>query len=184
MKMTLHFSMALALAATCLLQANLSAQEKKGKETVVNDELKTTDLKDKVRTTSYCKTYTFKMIEGRSYQIDLNSVWDNYLRLEDPKGDQVAEDDDGGGFPNARIVYRAPKTGDYTIICTSFTPGATGKYTLTVKDLTGGAEPKEEKKDKLRPAPGQSSFQSNDGAMPFVSAGTCRVDFSARARED
>jgi hypothetical protein len=123
------------------------------------------DQKDKARTGSVCKTYTYKMIEGRSYQIDMKSKEiDSYLRLENPEGVQVAFDDDSGGFPDARIIYRAPKTGDYTIICTTYATGSTGKFTLVVKDSdiarAAPSQPKElsgeltanDPKDKVRNA--------------------------------
>ena len=45
-------------------------------------------------------------------------------RPEDSRGEQLAEDDDSGGFLDARITYR--------IIATSYEPGKTGAYTLTV----------------------------------------------------
>lgn len=160
MKTLLRLAPALLLTTVCVLQPHLWAGDKKdpdkkpepAKEVIVKDQLINADLKDKVRTGSYCKTYTYKMIEGRNYQIDMKSTdFDSYLRLENPEGVQVAFDDDSGGFPDARIIYRAPKTGDYTIICTTFGAGSTGKYTLIVKDLTGGAVPKDkdEKKDKI-----------------------------------
>src|SRR5262249_54050733 len=49
---------------------------------------------------------------GRRHCINLTSDWDNFLRLEDAKSVPLAEDDDGGGFPNARIVFTptAPTT--------------------------------------------------------------------------
>lgn len=121
-----------------LLLGGACAQGKKDdrKDIVVEGELINADLKDKVRTDCYCKTYTIKMTEGRTYQIDMKSkVLDSYLRLEDSDGKQLAEDDDSGGNLDARIVFRAPKTGDYEIIATTFDK-ALGKYTLTVKDTT------------------------------------------------
>lgn len=139
----LQFGALLTLAALCLLHANLNAGEKKDKDkdrkpedVTVNDTLTNKELKDKVRTGCFCKTYTFKMVEGKSYQLDMKSKeFDSYLRLENPDGQQVAADDDGGGYPDARIIYKAPKTGDYTIICTTFGNGSTGKYTLFVKEM-------------------------------------------------
>ena len=144
MKLRIALASLFVLGST-LAPISLHAGDKKdpqkkeeNKETVVNDELTNADLKDKVRTECFCKTYVFKMTEGKNYQIDMVSVWDNYLRLENAAGEQVAADDDGGGFPNARIIYRAPKTGDYTIIATTFSGGTTGKFTLTVKEVAGG----------------------------------------------
>lgn len=144
--MKLHWILVLLLsiATAGVFHAGLAAEDKKqpekkveaAKEVVVNGELTNADLKDKVLTESFCKTYTYKMIEGRSYQIDLKSrAFDAYLRLENPKGEQVAVDDDSGGLLDSRIIYRAPKTGDYTICAMSLGGGSTGKFVLTVKDL-------------------------------------------------
>ncbi len=186
MKNILHLVLASLMIAGCLLQAQLWAGDKKEpekksdppKEVVVKDQLMNSDLKDKVRTGSYCKTYTYKMIEGRNYQLDMRSTeLDSYLRLENPDGVQVAYDDDGGGFPNARIIYRAPKTGDYTIICTTFGQGSTGKYILTVKDLTGGPLPKEEKKDKIGQGP-----RLGDAGMPLSSCHSSTESLLGRER--
>jgi hypothetical protein len=159
-----------------MLQTPIWAGDKKEtpKEISVDGELINADLKDKVRTQMYCKTYTFKMIEGRNYQLDMRSnVFDSYLRLENPDGVQVAFDDDSGGFPHARIVYRVPKTGDYTIICTTFSAGATGKYNLIVKDLTGGPAPKE----KILPrAPEKSSLPNGSRETQLAGANSERVE--------
>ena len=168
MRIVLRLSLCLAFAAACLLQSGLVAGEKKKdkqpekkkkeavKDVTVNGELTNTDVKDKVRTDSYCKSYTYQMVEGRTYQIDMKAspVFDAYLRLEDAGGKEVAEDDDSGGDLDARIIYKAPKTGDYTVICTTFSADDTGKFVLTVKDVTAGdANPP--KKEKLRPLPPQ-----------------------------
>src|SRR5262249_40119773 len=129
MKYLARLCVFLLLTLCFVLQVRTWAGDKKDppKEVVVKDQLTNTDLKDRVRTNMYCKTYTYKMTEGKTYQIDMISTeFDSYLRLENPNGDQIAEDDDSGGFPNARIIIRAPKTGDYTIICTTYALGATG----------------------------------------------------------
>ncbi|MSU80244.1 MAG: redoxin domain-containing protein [Gemmataceae bacterium] len=126
------------------------------KEIVINGKLTNADLKDKVRTDSFAKTFTYRMVENQRYQIDMVSTeFDSYLRLENPAGDNVAQDDDGGGFPNARMIYVAPKNGDYTIVCTSFGGGDAGKFTLIVRDLAGGApvKPNLDKKADFKDAP-------------------------------
>jgi hypothetical protein len=151
--MRMHWTLALAVAAVAglMLQVNLGADDKNvnepekkkveaGKDLIVNGELTDKDDKDKVRTQSYCKTYTYKMVKGRTYQIDMKSKdLDSYLRLENPKGEQVAEDDDSGGFPDARIIHKAEETGDFKICATTFGGGATGKFTLTAKDRDAAA---------------------------------------------
>jgi hypothetical protein len=133
------FAMAAAIAV--LAQANVGAGDKKKvaqKDVTINAELNNGDVKDKVRTNSFCKTYTYKMVAGHKYQIDMVSKeFDTYLRLEDPKGMEVAVDDDGGGDLNARIIYKATETGDFTICATTFAPGGKGKFTLMVKEFGG-----------------------------------------------
>ena len=107
------------------------------KEVVINSELINADIKDKVLTQSFSKTYVYKMTQGHTYQIDMiTRNFDAFLRLEDPKGTQVAADDDSGGMLNSRIVYKPAVTGDFTICAMSLGGGSTGKFTLIVKDVT------------------------------------------------
>lgn len=96
----------------------------------VNGVLDRNDPMDAVRR-HRCKVYEVQMKAGRTYTIDLNSQWDNYLRLENEKQQQLAADDDSGGFPNARIIFRAQADGIYRVITTSFA-GAVGNFTLTI----------------------------------------------------
>jgi len=78
---------------------------------------------------------------------------DPFRRLLNPDGKQVAADDDGGGFPNARITYKADQDGTYKIIATTFMPGKTGaetgKFTLTVNEASAA----DEKLSKIRNFP-------------------------------
>jgi hypothetical protein len=117
------------------------------------DSLNNKDPLDSVQKESHAKQYTFRMKAGHTYTLDLLSAdkggmnLDTFLRLENPEGKQIAEDDDGGGFPHSRIVYKAVKEGDYRVIATSFSPNQTGAYTLKIFDadfvdalVTGKAE--------------------------------------------
>ena len=89
---------------------------------------------------SYFKAYAFRMHAGHTYTLDLISgdkkgtKLDTFLRLETPDGKLIAEDDDSGGFPNARIIHKALKDADYRLVATSFEPGQTGAFTLKVYD--------------------------------------------------
>jgi predicted Zn finger-like uncharacterized protein len=105
----------------------------------VNEQLTVTDPFDRVRLQSRAKTYMVNLTAGKTYQIDMTSnVIDPYLRLENPGGQEVAHDDDSGGFPNARIIYSCPQTGAYRIIATTFAAGGTGAptgpFTLKVQE--------------------------------------------------
>jgi thiol-disulfide isomerase/thioredoxin len=121
------------------------AAKDSGKGLKIKAELTADDPMDTIRKGSHAKTYEYKMEAGKAYQIDMVSLVDNpnkfdpYLRLEDASGKRLAEDDDGGGFPNARITFMPRKTGTYKIIATTFQPGMTGKYVLTVAPATAAA---------------------------------------------
>jgi predicted Zn finger-like uncharacterized protein len=82
-----------------------------------------------------CKLYQIELQAGRNYTIDMESrEFDAYLRLEDPNGGQVAEDDDSGGNLNARIMYTPPRTGLYVVVATSYHVQVRGQYRLTVRE--------------------------------------------------
>ena len=105
----------------------------------VDGQLTNDDPKDRIRKGSVHKVHTVKMLAGKSYTIDLVSRdFDAYLRLEDSAGTNLAEDDDSGGFPDARIVFQAPKDDTYRIIATTY-DRKVGRYTLTVKEGKGPA---------------------------------------------
>jgi hypothetical protein len=83
------------------------------------------------------KPFQIAFQQGKTYVIDLRSgEMDSYLWLYDPQGIRIAQDDDGGGFPDARIRITAAQTGNYLIAATMFgglrPEGAV--FTLTVRE--------------------------------------------------
>lgn len=65
-------------------------------------------------------------------RIDLESdAFDAFLVLKDSDGNILATNDDGGGGLNSRIDH-ALAAGTYEIVASSFSPGQTGTYQLTV----------------------------------------------------
>ena len=113
--------------------------------------------KDKVKMECPSKLYTLECVAGRTYTIFMRSdEFDAFLRLEDPNGKTIKEDDDSGEGTNktdARIIFKADKAGTYNIAATSFGPGAKGKYTILVLHDGVGADQDIkyllDKKDKL-----------------------------------
>jgi hypothetical protein len=92
------------------------------------------DPPNRFRQNSRERSYSYRMRAGTVYTIRMTANspgFDPYLRLENPFGQVVHEDDDGDGFPNARITYVCPQDGSYRIIATSF-GGTLGNYTVTV----------------------------------------------------
>lgn len=81
---------------------------------------------------SRMKTFPIELTAGKSYAITMNSdVFDCYLRLLDPTGKIVAEDDDSGGGLNSRIDFVAKVSGQFKIVATSF-DGGMGAFRLQV----------------------------------------------------
>jgi predicted Zn finger-like uncharacterized protein len=80
------------------------------------------------------KLYNVRLEAGKTYQIDMMSKnLDSYLWLYDDAKTLVRFDDDGGGFPNARIFLIANRTGTYHLIATSFGIREIGEFTLTIR---------------------------------------------------
>lgn len=76
-----------------------------------------------------------------TYDIGLTSTGFNaYLSLMDAGGAMLAEDDDGGGDRNAKILYTPNRNGDLWILAMSALPGETGAYAVS---LTGEAPTRE-----------------------------------------
>ena len=78
----------------------------------VSDRLTGSDKADPAKKGAFVKTHEFKMQEGATYTIDLESdEFDAFLRLEDAEGEKLKEDDDKQpGFLNACIIF-APTEG-------------------------------------------------------------------------
>ncbi len=100
--------------------------------------LTSSDPPDPVRKDCRHHVYTWALDAGKTYWIDVASTdFDAYLRLEDAKGQRLAEDDDSGGGFDARLVFSPSRSGPYRVIVTTFGPGQTGAYSLKVRQ--GGA---------------------------------------------
>jgi len=130
------FSLGLAaVAGLCLLLAPQAVRSQGDKDFKVEGKLSNDDPKDKLLKKSPSKAYDYKMKSGTIYVIDLKSkAFDAVLRLEDPKGKQVAINDDAPGEKtlDSRIVYKAPAEGTYKIVATSLDSKA-GDFVLTVR---------------------------------------------------
>ena len=95
-----------ATAALAQIRANANL-----KEFQVQGVLTAGDPFDRVRGNCYHVVHTYPMKAKQRYTINLNSSWDNYLRLENAQGRELAQDDDSGGNLNARIIFVAPEDG-------------------------------------------------------------------------
>jgi hypothetical protein len=105
----------------------------------VEGKLSPDDPKDSRMQDSFQKTYLLRMVPGSVYTIEMFSPdakqLDPYLRLEDSKHAELAEDDDGAGKHDARIVFRPLHEDEYRIIATTYGPHQAGPYRLVVRRL-------------------------------------------------
>ncbi len=131
---TLSLGVSLVFFLVLGSSTELRAQVPKNKTLLnVTDDITVKDSLDRVLRNSYCKTYTVKMMPGNTYVIDhMSSNFDCYLRLEDERGNNLAQDDDGGQGLNSRIVFTPRAQGTYRVIATTLGGRQVGRFTLTV----------------------------------------------------
>ncbi|MBI2804315.1 MAG: redoxin domain-containing protein [Planctomycetes bacterium] len=126
-----------AMTAAFSNAGGVAQKKQKDKDIMVKGILTKDDVKDPQRG-GPSQIHVVKLQKGKTYTIDMvSSQMDSYLRLQDAKGKQLAEDDDSGGGLNARIQFSCTADGDYRIVTTTFAANAMGAFTLTVK--TAGA---------------------------------------------
>ncbi|WP_374513591.1 pre-peptidase C-terminal domain-containing protein [Brevundimonas sp.] len=83
--------------------------------------------------------WTFPVRRGQTYEVSLTStVFDPYLLVRGPGGLQEDNDDDPAarGSRDSRIRFTAPADGEVEVGATSYAPGETGGYRLTL--VSGG----------------------------------------------
>ena len=87
---------------------------------------------DQLNSGEFTDSYTFIGQRGQRVAIDaVSDEFDTYLMLSPPTGDQM-DNDDGPEGVNARLNEVLAEDGEYTVQVTSFAPGETGRYTLSV----------------------------------------------------
>jgi pimeloyl-ACP methyl ester carboxylesterase len=107
----------------------------------ISGSLSASDGRSVARGDSYfADRYTLTGSAGQQIAISMvSSDFDTYLYLLRADNTVLASDNDGGGGRNSRIpagsgFFTLPATGTYIIEATSFSPNATGTYTLVVTD--------------------------------------------------
>ena len=81
--------------------------------------------------------YTFRGQQGDAVTISLNSwTFNAYLSLLDASGNEIAWDDDSGGYPDALLgPVMLPQTGDYQIRASSNESEPRGTFTLRLEKV-------------------------------------------------
>lgn len=82
---------------------------------------------------------------GETITLDMrSSEFDPFLTLYSVGSQtttRVAQDDNGGGGLNSRIVYRIPADGEYVVRAERRQPGRSGSYTLSLSSSAGASRP-------------------------------------------
>lgn len=84
---------------------------------------------------SYADFYTFDGLQGEQIDLRMAGYFDSYLGVANESGTWVIEDDDGGGYPHARITATLPESGTYIVLANSAFADEFGDYNLS---LSGG----------------------------------------------
>lgn len=105
------------------------------------DKLAATDPLDVGREKpGFSKTFDLRMSPAAVYTLDMTGgdrkkPFDPFLRIEGSDRKKLAEDDDGGGTQNARIVFRPRREDTFRIFATTCDPDQTGDFKLSVRQF-------------------------------------------------
>jgi serine/threonine protein kinase/Flp pilus assembly protein TadD len=111
---------------------------------VLTGALTATDPKDTFPLTSksHHKVHVVSLEGGQPYLIDLQGKFDTFLRVEDAQRKPLLFNDDVRADDlSSRLVFLPPEKGDYRIVVTSYQPGVTGPYTLTIREAVAVGRP-------------------------------------------
>lgn len=98
---------------------------------------------DTLQSGEYTDTWTLRVRAGETYEVTLSaSAFDPYLLVRGPGGLSEDNDDDPSarGSRDSRIRFTAPAAGEVEIDATSYEPGETGAYRLTLRAVGGGSD--------------------------------------------
>jgi S1-C subfamily serine protease len=123
----------------------------------INQQLTTTDPhgeKSKPGANVPYKLIAQRLEGGKTYVIEMTKPTgtglDPYLRLETKQGTVLAEDDDGAGEQNSRIVFTPTSTDDYNIYATTLEANQYGPFSFSIAEIVRAPTPAKEKSGKSK----------------------------------
>jgi tetratricopeptide (TPR) repeat protein len=90
------------------------------------------------------KMHDVQLQAGKNYVFDLESKeFDAFLRLEDDKGNKLAQNDDiePGVDKNSRIIFTPQESGSYCLVATALHGQGTGAFVLRIREFADPAGP-------------------------------------------
>jgi HEAT repeat protein len=118
------------LTARRVIFANVSPEKP-----YIESALKPDSSFDKLLNKHY-KSHSYPFENGYVYQLDLKSSdFDAYMYLRKKDGEVLLFDDDGGGYPNARLFYDPTRSEELEIWATTYENESFGRYTLEIRKV-------------------------------------------------
>lgn len=122
------------------------------------------------------QAYNFQCTAGQTFQLSIQSSWDNYALVFDPMGNVAARDDDSGGSLNARVTHTCQVTGTYRLAVSVFSTSTTpGPYTMQVTGM-GGVAAQPMVQGMANPTGVVGTIQAGQQAQGVLGAADARYD--------
>lgn len=113
----------------------------------------------------FMDTFPMTFAPGAPVSIRLESTeFDTYVIVRSPSGRQQDNDDIRPGILNSGLDIPSAEAGEYSVIVTSYRPGETGHYTLSVTPGAPGAAPPPVALPGTGPVPGRPPTGPTPGA--------------------
>ena len=120
---------------------------------------------DRLHAEQFYDAYTINAREGQQVTVTMTSgTFDPYLIVKAPDGEQW-ENDDAGGASRSHIVLTARQTGPFEILATSYSPGATGSYSIIARVSDGASGQTGARVEDGSEASGDERFDEGAGAV-------------------
>lgn len=137
-KVLLSTALSLSLAFAPMLTGPAIAQQRLQPGASLQGTLSRGD--DQLASGEFLDVYEVQGRAGQSLSLTMRSAdFDTYLMIRGPGGFQRDNDDAGDDGTNAALHVRLPVDGTYYVTATSYQPGETGRYSLTMQGAGGAA---------------------------------------------
>ncbi len=154
-KVLVSTALSLSLAVAPMLTGPVIAQQRLQPGAALQGELSRGD--DQLASGEFLDVYEVQGRAGQSLSVVMRSAdFDAYLMIRGPGDFQGDNDDAGDDGTNAALNVRLPVDGTYYVTATSYEPGETGRYSLSMQGAGGGT---------ARPATGRPAANAGGGAL-------------------